>query len=69
VLLEKVLGVRLVEKLRAICLPEADFKWLNKLIFAHRLERFCQKHGLVPPEQFAKSKSSCEEASVVKNLV
>jgi hypothetical protein len=69
VLLEKVLGVQLVEKHRAICLLEADFNWLNKLIFTHRLEQYCQKHGLVPPEQFAKSKSSCEEASVVKNLV
>jgi hypothetical protein len=69
VLLEKVLNIQLVEILHAICLLEADFNWLNKLIFAHRLERFCQKQGLVPPEQFAKSKSSCEEASVVKNLV
>lgn len=34
VLLEKVFGVRLISKLRAICLLEADFNWLNKLIFA-----------------------------------
>jgi hypothetical protein len=69
VLLEKVFGVRLIDKLWAICLLEADFNWLNKLIFAHRLEQHCRKHGLVPPEQFAKSRTTCEEASLVKNLV
>jgi hypothetical protein len=69
VLLEKVFGVRLIDKLRAICLLEADFNWLNKLIFAHRLEQHCRKHGLVPAEQFAKSCTTCEEASLVKNLI
>ena len=69
VLLEKVFGVCLIDKLWAICLLEADFNWLNKLIFAHRLEQHCRKHGLVPPEQFAKSRTTCEEASLVKNLV
>jgi hypothetical protein len=44
VLLEKVFGVRLIDKLWAICLLEADFNWLNKLIFAHRLEQHCRKH-------------------------
>jgi hypothetical protein len=70
VLLEKVYGVRLIDKLRAICLLEADFNWLNKLIliFAHRLEQHCRKHGLVPPEQFAKSRTTCQQASLVKNL-
>jgi hypothetical protein len=68
VLLEKVFGVRLIDKLRAICLLEADFNWLNKLIFAHRLEQHCRKHGLVPHEQFAKSRTTSQEASLVKNL-
>ncbi len=34
VLLEKVIGNNFVHKLRAICLLEADFKWLNKIIYA-----------------------------------
>lgn len=67
VLLEKVFGNRFIDRLRAICLLEADFNWLNKLIFAHRLEQFCRKHDLIPPDQFAKSRSSCEEATLVKN--
>jgi hypothetical protein len=69
VLLEKVFGNRYIDRLRAICLLEADFNWYNKLIFAHHLEQFCRKHDLIPHEQFAKSKSSCEEATLVKNRV
>eukprot|EP00956_Cyclotella_meneghiniana_P030533 scaffold77050_cov44-Cyclotella_meneghiniana.AAC.4 len=53
---------------QSICLLEADFNWLNKLIFAQRLEAHCRLHGLTPREQFAKSQSSCEEASLIKNL-
>jgi hypothetical protein len=34
VLLEKVAGNNFVHKLRAICLLEADFNWINKIIFA-----------------------------------
>ncbi len=35
VMLEKVAGVALVNKLRAILLMEADFKYMNKWIFGH----------------------------------
>jgi hypothetical protein len=34
VLLEKIVGNNFVHKLRAICLLEADFNWINKIIFA-----------------------------------
>jgi hypothetical protein len=34
VLLEKIVGYNFVHKLRAICLLEADFNWINKIIFA-----------------------------------
>jgi hypothetical protein len=37
VLLEKVVGNNFVHKLRAICLLEADFNWINKVIFAKRM--------------------------------
>jgi len=52
---------------RSACSKQTS-NWLNKLIFAHRLEQHCRKHGLVPPEQFAKSRTTCPEASLVKNL-
>jgi hypothetical protein len=35
VLLEKQFGSIYLEKMRAICLLEAGFNWLNKLIFAN----------------------------------
>ncbi len=34
VLQEKIVGNNFVHKLRAICLLEADFNWINKIIFA-----------------------------------
>ncbi len=34
VLLEKIVGNNFVHKLRVICLLEADFNWINKIIFA-----------------------------------
>ena len=34
-MLEKVAGVALVNKLRAILLMEADFNYMNKWIFGH----------------------------------
>ena len=42
VLLEKIIGNNFVHKLRAICLLEADFNWMNKMIFAKADDR----HGL-----------------------
>jgi hypothetical protein len=37
VLLEKEFGNIYIEKMWAICLMEADFNWLNKLMFAKRM--------------------------------
>eukprot|EP00956_Cyclotella_meneghiniana_P028224 scaffold65021_cov87-Cyclotella_meneghiniana.AAC.11 len=53
VLLEKEFGNIYLEKMRAICLLEADFNWLNKLIFAERMMDQAYDNGLVPVEQFA----------------
>eukprot|EP00956_Cyclotella_meneghiniana_P034366 scaffold104037_cov45-Cyclotella_meneghiniana.AAC.3 len=54
VLLEKEFGNIYLEKMRAICLLEADFNWLNKLIFAKRMMDQAYDNGLVPVEQFAR---------------
>jgi hypothetical protein len=37
VLLEKGVGNNFVYKLQAICLLEADFNWINKVIYAKRI--------------------------------
>ena len=54
VLLEKEFGNIYLEKMRAICLLEADFNWLNKLVFAKRMMDQAYDNGLVPVEQFAR---------------
>jgi hypothetical protein len=55
VLLEKEFGAIYIDKLRAICLFEADFNWLQKLIFAKRMMSQAIDKGIVPPEQCAKA--------------
>jgi len=63
VLLEKVAGNIYIEKMRAICLLEADYNWLNKLVFAKRMMSRAREEGIVPLEQFAKS--GCQAAEGV----
>jgi hypothetical protein len=54
VLLEKEFGNVYLDKMRAICLLEADFNWLNKLIFAKRMMDRAYDANIVPVEQFAR---------------
>jgi hypothetical protein len=54
VLLEKVVGNKFVHKLRAICLLEADFNWINKVIFAKRMIRMAIENNLIPGKCFSK---------------
>ena len=49
-MLEKVAGVALVSKLRAILLIEADFNYHNKLIFGKRMMDLARQHGMVPED-------------------
>ena len=63
VLLEKVFGKIFIDKMRAICLLEADYIWLNKLVFVKWMMRRAQEEGIVPLEQFAKS--GCQAAEGV----
>lgn len=55
-MLEKVMGgVRLITKLRAILLMEADFNGMNKIIFGERMMEYnLRKYELVPEEIFSK---------------
>ena len=54
VLLEKQFGNIYLDKMRAICLLEADFNFMNKLVFAKRMMDSAYEHGQVPIEQFAR---------------
>jgi hypothetical protein len=61
VLLEKVFGNIFIDKMRAICLLEADYNWLNKLVFAKRMMARARSEGIVPLEQFAKAGTQAAE--------
>jgi hypothetical protein len=66
VLLEKTFGNIMINKLRAICLLEADYNWLMKLIFAKRMMENAQVNGVIPQEQFAKAGSKCQDGCMIK---
>ena len=66
VLLEKVAGVSIMTKLRAICLFEADFNFWTKLIFAKRMMQKAREDDALPEEVYAKKGSHCDDATMTK---
>jgi hypothetical protein len=50
VMLEKMFGVRLVSKLRAILLMEADFNAMNKEVYGVRMMDNARRYKLIPEE-------------------
>ena len=66
VLLEKTRRNNLINKMRAICLFEADFNWLNQLIYARRMMNSALGKNLIPLECFAKKGSNCVNAVMTK---
>ena len=68
VLLEKVAGNIPIDKLRAICLLEADFNWWLKVVFAKRMTQRMKKTGMLPLEQGAMSGKTAQDSSMTKQL-
>ena len=68
VLLEKSFGQIYVEKLRAICLFEADFNWLSKVLFAKRMMTNARASGIIPGEHFAVKGTDPNDAIVCSVL-
>ena len=68
VMLEKIAGIALVNKLRAILLMEADFNFHNKLVFGSRMLDTARKEGLIPAEQYSEKQSTAEDGSFDKIL-
>ena len=62
VMLEKIAGVAVVTKLRAILLMEADFNFRNKLIFGKRMMDLARRHGTVPEEIYSEKGRTAEDA-------
>lgn len=68
VLLEKIAGNNHIDKLRAICLLEADFNWWLKVIFAKRMMHRMKASGVMPVEQGAVSGKTTADSSLMKQL-
>ena len=69
VMLEKIAGVCLVEKLRAIQLYEADFNCYNQFIFGRQAMQTLTDIGYVPEELFSQKGSTAEDAKFDKTLM
>ena len=68
VLLEKIAGVCLVEKLRYIQLYEADFNFFQQFIFGKEAMNSLTDNGFLPKENFSKKGSTAEDAKFDKTL-
>jgi hypothetical protein len=68
VLLEKVAGVCLVEKLRSIQLYEADLNWFMKFIFNDGALNALRSIEYLPEEHFSQKGSTAEDACLDKTL-
>jgi hypothetical protein len=69
VLLEKIVGNNFVHKLWAICLLEADFNWINKIIFAKQMIGSALERNLIPGKCFSKKGSNCINAVMTKIFI
>ena len=61
-MLEKIAGVAVVTKLRAILLMEVDFNFHNKSIFGKRMMDLARRHGMVPEEIYSEKGRTAEDA-------
>ena len=68
VMLEKVAGICLVDKLRSIQLYEADLNWYMKFIFNDIALEKLNALGLLPEEHYSRKGSTAEDACLEKTL-
>eukprot|EP00804_Cyclotella_cryptica_P024557 CCRYP_020750-RA/>CCRYP_020750-RA protein AED:0.23 eAED:0.02 QI:0/-1/0/1/-1/1/1/0/233 len=68
VMIEKSPGVKLISKLRAILLMEADFNAANKIIFGQRMMSNVRKYKLMPDEIFSEKQRMAEDGILSKTL-
>jgi hypothetical protein len=69
ILLEKVFGNISIDKMRAICLLEANYNWLNKFVFAKQMMDNAFEGDIIPAEQFAKRESQATEGALTSGLL
>ncbi len=68
VMLEKMFDVRLVSKLRAILLMEADFNAMNKEVYGIRMLDNARRYKLTPEEIFSKQNCTAKDGGLAKTL-
>ena len=66
VMLEKAFGERLVSKLRAILLMEADFNAANKIVYGERMLSNVRRHKLMPDEIFSEKGRMADDGGLSK---
>jgi hypothetical protein len=66
VFLKKTRGNNFINKMRTICLLEANFNYFNKTVFACQMMTLAQETGQIPIECFAKKGSNCNNAVITK---
>ncbi len=69
VLLEKVAGVALANKLRAIFLMEADFNYMNKWVFGYQAINKMYALAYIPGDQYSQTESTAEDARMDNRLI
>ncbi len=67
-MLEKMFGVRLVSKLQAILLMEADFYAMNKEVYGVRMLKEARKYKLIPEEIFSEKNCMANNGGLAKTL-
>jgi hypothetical protein len=68
VMLEKRPGVKLISKLRAILLMEADFNAANKIIFGQRMLQTARHYKVMPDEIFSERQRMADDGILSKTL-
>ena len=61
-------GVRLVSKLRAILLMEADFNAMNKEVYGVRMLEEARKYKLIPEEVLSEKNRMGDNGGLAKTL-
>jgi len=69
VMLEKIAGICLLEKLRAIQLYNSDFNCYNQFIFGRQVMQTLTDSGYIPEELFSQKGSTAEDAKYFRTLI
>ena len=69
VMLEKIAGVCLVEKLRAIQLYDAQYNHFQHFVFGQEAMKTLTENGFLPEEHFSQKGSTAEDAKFDKTLM